>query len=424
MLLRDISLLWSMIHALVLFLFMFESRYPKKKTMSITLFTMIPLIVLNLILFAILGFNKYGTMMLLTLSLPSCIIFWFLAKYRDGRFFFTFCMVDTCVLEIVYLTNLLNPYISPNSYLFMFLVRLVSFPLIGIWLHRKLRPIYIEVQRINKKGWWIFSFIGMLFYIVITLLMTYPDSISNRPHQIPALVLLFILMPIVYIDIISTLRYQQKYYERDEQEKIMDLQVANITERVRELGEANEQFRMERHNFRHKLKAIASLVETGQYDELAKIVAEYEENIQKTHVVRYSQSAIIDAVLSVYIKRAENSGIKVDVGFAFPETYEANDSELATALANGIENAIHASEKLPEEQRHIEIKVLNKPKFIVMIRNNFDGNVEFDNEGIPQNPAVEHGFGTRSIATFCKKYGGYYDFSAQNNVFTLFMHLK
>ena len=424
MLLRDISLLWSMIHAIVLFMFMFEPRYPKKKTISITLFTMTPLIIVNMILFALLGFNKYGTLMLLTLSLPSCIIFWILAKHRDGRFIFTFCMIDTCVLEIVYITNLLNPYISPDSYLFMFLVRLISYPVIGVLIYRKLRPIYIEVQRTTKKGWGVFSVIGILFYIVITLLMTYPDSISNRPHQIPALVLLFILMPIVYIDIISTLRYHQKYYEHDEQEKIMELQVANITEHVRELGEANENFRKERHDFRHKLKAIASLVETKDYDELARIVAEYEENIQKTHVVRYSKSAIIDAVLSVYIKRAESSGIKVDVGFAFPDSYEANESELATALANGIENAIHASEKLPVEQRHIEIKVLSKPRFIVMIRNNFDGNVEFDGEGIPQNPAEEHGFGTRSIATFCKKYGGHYDFLAEGNVFTLFMHLR
>ena len=424
MLLRDISLLWSMIHAIVLFMFMFEPRYPKKKTISITLFTMTPLIIVNMILFALLGFNKYGTLMLLTLSLPSCIIFWILAKHRDGRFIFTFCMIDTCILEIVYITNLLNPYISPDSYLFMFLVRLISYPVIGVLIYRKLRPIYIEVQRTTKKGWGVFSVIGILFYIVITLLMTYPDSISNRPHQIPALVLLFILMPIVYIDIISTLRYHQKYYEHDEQEKIMELQVANITERVRELGEANENFRKERHDFRHKLKAIASLVETKDYDELARIVAEYEENIQKTHVVRYSKSAIIDAVLSVYIKRAESSGIKVDVGFAFPDSYEANESELATALANGIENAIHASEKLPVEQRHIEIKVLNKPKFIVMIRNTFDGSVEFDSDGIPQNPDEEHGFGTRSIATFCKKYGGHYDFLAEGNVFTLFMHLR
>lgn len=29
--LRDISMLWSMVHTLILFLFLFEPRYPKKR---------------------------------------------------------------------------------------------------------------------------------------------------------------------------------------------------------------------------------------------------------------------------------------------------------------------------------------------------------------------------------------------------------
>ena len=106
------------------------------------------------------------------------------------------------------------------------------------------------------------------------------------------------------------------------------------------------------------------------------------------------------------------------------DEFEANESELATALANAIENAVNACEKLPKEERHIEIKVLSKPKFIIMVRNSFDGQVEFDRDGIPINRNEEHGIGTQSIAAFCEKLGGYYQFTAKDKVFTLFMHLK
>lgn len=417
-------MLWSMIHTLILFLFLFESRYPKKKTVSITLLTMLPLLVINLLLFIVLGFEGYGTLMLATLSLPSCIFFWLLAKHRDGRFFFTFCMVDTTVLEIVYITNLLNPYISPDSYLFMFLVRLVIYPLLELWVYKKLRPVYLTVQNQTRSGWGIFALIGLLFYVVITLLMTYPDNIVHRPHQIPALVLMFILMPVIYIHIITILRRQQLNYVREEQEKIMYLQVVHITARVKELGEANEAFRKERHDFRHKLKTIASLVKTKQYDELENVVKEYEHNINQTQVVRYCDNAIIDAVLSVYINQAKNAGIDLKLGFAFPKTFETNESELATALANAIENAIIACEKLPPKERHLEIKVISKPQFIIMVRNSFDGHVEFDQDNLPKCHEEDHGIGTRSIAAFCKKAGGYYEFTADDHVFTLFMHLK
>ena len=84
--LKDISVLWSLIHTLVMFLFLFESRYPKKKTIVLTLVTMIPLILVNLVLFMVLGLDRYGTLMLLTLSLPSCIVFWLLAKHRELQF--------------------------------------------------------------------------------------------------------------------------------------------------------------------------------------------------------------------------------------------------------------------------------------------------------------------------------------------------
>ena len=100
-LLKDISIIWSLIHTLVLFMILFESRYPKKKTLILTLATMTPLIVVNFVLFVFMGFDRYGSLMLLTLSLPSLVVFYILSKYRDGRFFFTFCMVDTVVLETV-----------------------------------------------------------------------------------------------------------------------------------------------------------------------------------------------------------------------------------------------------------------------------------------------------------------------------------
>lgn len=422
--LKDVSVLWSLIHTLVLFLFLFESRYPKKKTIILTLVTMVPLGLVNFVLYVLLGFERYGMVMLLTMSLPSCVVFHFLARHRDGRFFFTFCMVDTVVLEILYITNILNHYLTPDSALLMFTVRLLAFPLLELWVYKKLRPMYLTVQRRQEKGWGLFALIGALFYVAITLLMVYPSPIVERPAYIPALSLLFLLMPVIYAQLILTLRNQQRFYEMAEQESIMRLQVANVTSRIREINEVNERFREERHDFRHKMKAIASLAAAGQYEELMTVIGEYGEDVRQTRIERYSQSPIVDAVLSAYIKKAENAGISVKLGFAFPDTFAASESELATALANALENAVNACAKLPQEKRFLEIKVLCRPKFIVMVRNSFDGKVTFSEEGIPQNPNEEHGFGTRSIAAFCKKIGGYYEFQAADGVFTLFMHLK
>ena len=165
--LKDISVIWSLLHGLIMFFFLFEPKYSSKKTFSLTAMTIGPLAAVNVILFIIMGFEKYGTLMLLTLSLPSCIVFYFLSKYKDGRFFFTFCMVDTVVLEILYVTNIFNHYLTPDTYITMFVIRLVSYPLIVLWIYKKLRSMYREVQNYTKKGWGGYAIIGAVFYLAI-----------------------------------------------------------------------------------------------------------------------------------------------------------------------------------------------------------------------------------------------------------------
>ena len=420
--LRNISLFWSLSHALVLFLMLFAPRYSKKKTLVITLATMVPLILINFLLAMTIPPDTYGILLLLTASTPSFIVFWLLSKKRDGRLIFTFCMVDTIVLEIIYISQILDYHISPDTNVFMFIFRLAIFPVMEILVYKFLRSTYLEIQRVNRHGWTKFALIGILFYITITLAMNRPTPITQRPEYYPVLALLFILMPVIYLDIITTLKQQLTLFEATQRENILQLQTNNVIARVEELSQANDRFREERHNYRHKMKTIASLVKSHQYAELESLMEEYLETIQRTQVVRYCDNAVIDAVLSTYIKHAEADGIKIIPGFAFPDPIPVNATELATVFANAIENAIHACEKLPPEKRFIEIKVLNKPRFMVMIKNSFDGNVEFDENDIPVNRAEGHGFGTRSIVAFCEKHKTFYRFVAEGEEFTLYLN--
>ena len=90
--LRLSSAAWSLLHVLVLFLFFYSSRLERKKTLVITLSTWVPLIALNLLMLYFLGQDLYGKLMLLTLVVPSFLFFFLLAKHRDCRFLFTFCL--------------------------------------------------------------------------------------------------------------------------------------------------------------------------------------------------------------------------------------------------------------------------------------------------------------------------------------------
>lgn len=415
--LKDFSIIWSLIHTLIMFMLLFKSRYPHRKTATFTLSTMLPLIMINSLIFIFIGSDKYMKIMLITLSLPSLIFFWFLSKYRDGRFVFTFCMVDTIVMEVVYATNIIDQYIP--GYWFVFFSRLIIYPIMELYIYKKMRIPYSDIQKQVKKGWWIFALIGILFYVVMTLLMNMPTISEPHPEHIPLLIIMFILMPVSYINIFNTLRHQQKVHSASEQENILKVQVSDIKNRIEEFSSANDKFRTERHDFRHKLQTISRMIENKQYDELSSVVAKYNDAIEQTKVKRYCENVVLDAVFSSYIQRAENSEITVNTNIKFPQSLPVNDVELATVFANAIENAIHACEKLEKDKRFIDIKVISNPRFMVQITNSFDGNSEFNEKGIPVTHEEGHGFGTRSIAAFCDKNNAFYEFKATENKFSL-----
>ena len=414
--LRDISLVYASFFSLVILIILFESRYPKKKTMWLTLFLMVPLLLVNFVMLFILGPQKMSTLLLLTCSLPSLVFFLVLAKHRDGRFFFTFCLADTLVLEIIHMTTVLDFFLG-NTYIFMFAARLILYPLLAWAMFKWVRPIYLDLQNQVRKGWYIFTAIALLFYVVLSMFISIPTMITQRPEQLPIFVLLLILLPTIYIHIFSTLRHQQLLYQTTDRENILQVQVASMRSRIDEFAAANELLREERHNFRHGMRTVATLAGNGQYEELKAMAQEYADALPEKPVESYCSHAVLDAVLASYLGQAKRKGIRVVTKINFPDPLPTNESELATVFANAIENAIYACEQIEPEKRYIEVTVLTQPCFMLQVKNSFNGLIAFDEDGIPISPKKGHGFGTRSIVTFCEMNNAFYEFKTDDKDF-------
>lgn len=415
--LRDISAIWSLLHTLVLFYFLFESRFSKKKTNTIIFATMLPLIAINSLIFLYVGPESFGTLLLLTCTVPSLAVFWYLAKNRDGRFLFTFCMVDSLVLDILFITQILNYFITPETFVVIFVTRMIIFPLLEIYFYKFVRPVYLELQASIKRGWYLFSVISAIFYVLITLTMNYPTSVTSRPEYIPAAILLLLLIPVIYIHIFRTLINQREKHIVQQRENILVLQAANLKSRIEEFSLAEEKFRIERHDIRHKFQTIEGLAKKEEYEKLIDYVNSCDKSISETKVKHYCSNAVLDAVLSAYLQKAESKNIKISSSVDVPEILPANEAELAAVFANAIENAINATRKLPEESRVIDIKTIVSPQFMIQISNTFNGEIAFNEEGIPQATLKNHGFGIRSIIAFCEKYNAFYEFKTDENNF-------
>lgn len=155
--LRDLSMLWSLFHILILFILLYRSRYPRKKTYILTGIFMTPLVALNVAGLVLYGTELMGKVFLLTCTLPSFIFFWFMSEDRKGQFFFTFCLADTVSYWIIVVTNLADFYFGGEKYILMFIGRLVLFPLAEWAAVRFLRKPYRELQESAARGWGLFA---------------------------------------------------------------------------------------------------------------------------------------------------------------------------------------------------------------------------------------------------------------------------
>ena len=191
--LRDLSVLWSLFHILILFMMLYRSRYPRRKTFVFTGICMGPLILLNIMGIEIYGTEFMGKVFMLTCTLPSLLFFWFMSKDKKGRFFFTFCLADTVALWIIAVTNVADFYLGGQQYVLMFIGRLLLFPLAEWVAIRYLRKPYMELQESVAEGWKLFAGMTALYYILLAVHANFPVVITKRPQEFPVFVLILLL---------------------------------------------------------------------------------------------------------------------------------------------------------------------------------------------------------------------------------------
>lgn len=417
--LRDLSVLWSLLHTLIIFTIFCRPKYTVKKTVILTFLFMLPLLIYNFLFFLHFGPLKTGQMILLNCSLPSMMFFYFLSSYKDGRFFFTFCFVDTLAIEIIYVTHLLNYYLPGDHYLVMFILRLIAFPLMEWAILKWLKKPYHDLQESIQKGWGSFACISVLFYLLLVLLCNFPTLVTNRPVYLPSVILLLLLMPFMYWCIFLTLFRQQKIYQMREYENLLRLQSEMIQKRIDEAAHSKQMLDIERHDMRHRFQILDAMLMQGDIDQARSYIASSDQILSNTNGKHWCRHPVLDAVFSSYFQLAEKQEIRIEAELDIPKDIPFDSVELSTVFGNALENAIQAVSKLPVKDRVIKCKCIHHPQLMFRISNPYTGTVLFDDHARPVSRQKGHGIGTRSIAAYCEKHNAFCNYKVENGWFTM-----
>ena len=114
-----------------------------------------------------------------------------------------------------------------------------------------------------------------------------------------------------------------------------------------------------KHNLSENYLEIEKLLLADKKSEAMEFISRQTDILDNTRVKKFCQSPLINAALSIYIRREEKLNIKITSKTDLPPKMTTDDSDLAVLVSNLLENAINASlkQKSPDER---EISIIIK----------------------------------------------------------------
>ena len=198
------------------------------------------------------------------------------------------------------------------------------------------------------------------------------------------------------------MRIDQAYYKSLEQQQLT----------VRQL----------RHDLANHLQTLASLRDTERDAYLQELIG--SPAIQMP--MRLCENQVVNAVLQAKQIQMEQAGIRLVRDILVPEGGNLERAELCALIANSLDNAIEACQKLEPSQRAVHL-TLKAEKGILGCRmtNPLPAPVQLEH-GLPRTSkkdGAQHGFGLRSIRETVLRHGGDFEIQIEAGQFTLFWYL-
>lgn len=407
--LKELSVIWSLFHILIIFMLLYRSRYSRRKTFLLTGVVMGALIVLNVAGLAIYGTEVMGQVFILTCTLPSLVFFWILSKDKNGRFFFTFCTADTVALWIIVVTNLADFYFGGGQCVLMFVGRLILFPLVEWIAARYIRKPYIELQEAVPNGWGIFAGMTALYYLMLAVMANFPVLITARPQELPAFLLMLVLMPVTYGTIFTSLYRQLLLYRRQQGVRILQEQKNTLEAQL----ENQQRIRKMKHDMKGHTVTLSGLLAAGKYGEARDYLKGVEEQMD-TLQRQFCANPYINAVLIHYVGKLEQMGAECRTDIQVGEE-ELPYMELCRILSNGLENACDALKELEggagssADKQEVSVQMkYNRNYLLIRIKNRCRDELYVERGTIPatDKKGHDHGFGLVTVKEAAERLDG------------------
>ena len=343
-----------------------------------------------------------------------------LSKFINLCFFIYSCMI---FLSVAHLTahGIYLKYIADYEYdsgiysIFGVIVSILCVFICLLFLMKYVKPNVIKGTIPAYKHLWIISLIFLLVMEIFHTSSIYGLIDLNIFFFLALLLMagLFFVTYFVIKMVIQTENNAQLNLNLVFAERQIELQGENYVQLQSFINETKRA----RHDLRHHLSAIQSMLNTDEKEKLADYINRYIASLPDDTEIIFCKNFAVNSLLQYYIGLARNENIYVDAKLHLPEDTGISDTDFCIIFGNSIENAIEACRKVSGEKF---IKINSRPQgkmLMITIDNSFNGELIRKGDKLMSTKHEGEGLGTSSIKGVVQKYNGTAGFSATENVF-------
>lgn len=317
----------------------------------------------------------------------------------------------------IYATTVIVSYylcgLFPHPYYAVTVLRFLLFAGAIALLRKRLRPLYRQAA----EHWSVYLFVAAGLFMNFAWYFVSGDDVVQmlKINFIPLMLLVFLTV-LVYLAIFLSLRKTLRQAALREENLKMQSNRELTRQRLMLMDETVRQMSIAQHDRRHFNNTLLALLSQGEIDKATEFIRQQSEALpQKPQ--NYCQNIPVNAAVSYYSELARQQGIRCDLRLDIPEKLAVDELSLAMTVSNLMENAITAVSHLPATRRELRFTAVNTGQLILELSNPYDGEITFDQNGLPVSGEEGHGNGSQSVADFAAKCGGELVYDVSGGVF-------
>ena len=193
--------------------------------------------------------------------------------------------------------------------------------------------------------------------------------------------------------------------------------------------EANEQISkisQVKHDMKNGLKSIQELIQSGQYEEAARLCSDESETLSRVYTPVSTSNPTLNAIMNVELDKAYAAGI--DFTYNISDTLnEMTASEIVSVIGNLCDNAVEYLIASDQVQKKMSLEISTKKGYrIIKCRNAIIGSVLESNPSLTTTKSDKgtHGKGLNILREIAEKYNGELNVNEDNGMLEISLILQ